>query len=86
MSRQLLKREEQAADKEPLTMSSFVLEFEYGVSSAGYWTHHSMILQLEDCADVVATFYPEYQSLFCLTTPAAMTKLATMLSRMVLTT
>jgi hypothetical protein len=45
-------------------MSPFVLEFEYGVSAEGYWTYDSMVLQLEDCADVVATLYPEYQFLF----------------------
>jgi hypothetical protein len=41
-----------------------VLEFEYGASAEGYWTYNSMVLQLEDCADVVATLYPQYQFLF----------------------
>jgi hypothetical protein len=48
-------------DKQPLTTSRpFVLEFEYGVSAEGYWTNDSRVLQLEDCADVVAytTLYP----------------------------
>jgi hypothetical protein len=64
-------KDEQAAmkkrgtvEKQPLTMSPFVLEFEYGTSDEGYWTYGSMILQLEDCADVVATLYPQYQFLF----------------------
>jgi TfoX/Sxy family transcriptional regulator of competence genes len=52
------------ADKQPLTMSPFVLQFEYGASAEGYWTYDSMVLQLEDCADVVTTLYPQYQFLF----------------------
>jgi hypothetical protein len=52
-------------DKQPLTMSLFALEFEYGASAEGYWTYNSMVLQLlEDCDDVVATLYPQYQFLF----------------------
>jgi len=50
--------------KQPLTSSPFVLEFEYGVSAEGYWMYESMVLQLEDCADVVKTLYPQYQFLF----------------------
>jgi hypothetical protein len=64
-------KDEQAAmkkrgmvDKQPLTMSPFVLEFEYGALAEGYWTDDSMVLQLEDCADVIATLYPQYQFLF----------------------
>jgi hypothetical protein len=52
------------ADKHPLTSSPFILEFEYGASAEGYWTYDSMVLQLEDCADVVTTLYPHYQFLF----------------------
>ena len=43
--------------KQPLTMSPFVLEFAYGASAEGYWTYDSMVLQLEDCADVVTALY-----------------------------
>ena len=50
--------------KQPLTISPFVLEFEYGASAEGYWTYDSMVLQLEDCADVVKTLYPQYDFLF----------------------
>ena len=50
--------------KQPLTMSPFVLEFDYGASAEGYWTYDSMVLQLEDCADVVTTLYPQYDFLF----------------------
>lgn len=30
--------------KQPLTMSPFVLEFDYGASAEGYWTYDSMVL------------------------------------------
>ena len=50
--------------KQPLTSSPFVLEFEYGASAEGYWTYDSMVLQLEDCVDVVKTLYPQYDFLF----------------------
>jgi hypothetical protein len=45
-------------------MGPFVVEFEYGASVEGYWTCDSMALQLEDCANLVATLYPECQFLF----------------------
>jgi hypothetical protein len=50
--------------KQPLTQSPFVLEFEYGASAEGYWTYDSMVLQLEDCADILKTLYPQYDFLF----------------------
>jgi hypothetical protein len=50
--------------KQPLTVSPFVLEFEYGASAEGYGTYNSMVLRLEDCADVVKTLYPQYDFLF----------------------
>ena len=52
------------SQKQPLTMSPFVLEFEYGASAEGYWMYKSMVLQLEDCANVVKTLYPQYDFLF----------------------
>jgi hypothetical protein len=53
-----------SAVKRPLTSSPFVLEFEYGASAEGYWTYEAMVLQLEDCADVIKTLYPQFQFLF----------------------
>lgn len=50
--------------KPKLTDSPFVQEFEYGASSKGYWTYESMVLQLEDCVDVLKMLYPEFQFLF----------------------
>jgi hypothetical protein len=50
--------------KKPLTKSPFVKEFEYGANSDGYWTYQHMVLQLEDCRDIVKVLYPQYDFLF----------------------
>lgn len=39
--------------KSALTSNPFVTEFEYGVSGQGYWDYNHMVLQLEDCIDVL---------------------------------
>jgi hypothetical protein len=41
------------AEKSDLTSSPFVIEFEYGASSKGYWRYEHMVLQIEDCNDVL---------------------------------
>ena len=33
-------------------------EFEYGESDEGYWTYERMVLQLEDCTDILKYFHP----------------------------
>ncbi len=38
--------------------------FEYGADSDGYWNYSHMVLQLEDCADVLKHLYPQYDCLF----------------------
>ena len=58
------KKKHGTALKQPLTTSPFYLEFEYGASFEGYWTYDSMVLQLEDCANIVKTLYPQYHFLF----------------------
>ena len=50
--------------KEPLTTSPFLREFEYGQNADGYWTYQHMVLQLEDCVDVLNVKYPQYDFLF----------------------
>ena len=50
--------------KVSLTKSPFVQEFEYGVNSAGYWTYEHMVIQMEDCTDVLQTLYPEFDIMF----------------------
>ena len=50
--------------KAPLTESPFVVEFEYGANNQGYWDYDHMIMQFEDCIDVVTTLHPEFEFLF----------------------
>jgi len=50
--------------KAPLTKSPFVVEFEYGANNQGYWDYDHMIIQFEDCIDVVKTLYPEFDFIF----------------------
>jgi hypothetical protein len=38
--------------------------FEYGADSDGYWNYNHMVLQLEDCVNVIMHLYPEYEYLF----------------------
>jgi hypothetical protein len=55
-----------SAVKPQLSETPFVKEFEYGASESalGYWCYEWMILQLEDCIDVVQALYPEYDFAF----------------------
>eukprot|EP00984_Skeletonema_dohrnii_P022669 scaffold11766_cov144-Skeletonema_dohrnii-CCMP3373.AAC.1 len=39
--------------KKDLERSPFVIMFDYGNSAEGYWTYDRMVLQLEDCIDVL---------------------------------
>ena len=56
------------ANKQQLTKNPFVTEFEYGVSGQGYWDYNHMVLQMEDCIDVLDVVHGtntyEYQFLF----------------------
>jgi hypothetical protein len=52
------------AAKQPLTSTPFVIEFEYGANNDGYWAYEHMVLQLEDCIDVLHCLYPQYDLLF----------------------
>jgi hypothetical protein len=71
MSQQPGRNEEMNSSNHLRCLSPFVLEFEYGALAEGYWTYDSMVLQLDDCADVVKTLYPhQYDLLFLLTTLA----------------
>ena len=44
--------------------TSFVREFKYGANSEGYWSYQHMVLQLEDCVDVLKLLYPQFDFLF----------------------
>jgi hypothetical protein len=50
--------------KAPLTESSFIVEFEYGANNQGYWDYDHMIIQFEDCIDVIQTLHPEFEFIF----------------------
>ena len=52
--------------KAPLTLSPFVIEFEYGANGDGYWVYEHMVLQVEDCVDCLTVLYPEHDFLFML--------------------
>jgi hypothetical protein len=51
------------AEKHPLTTSPFVVEFEFGIANEGYWCYERMVLQMEDCFDVLDTLYPQFDVL-----------------------
>jgi hypothetical protein len=38
--------------------------FEYGADSDSYWNYSHMVLQLEDCTDVLIHLFPQYDYLF----------------------
>jgi hypothetical protein len=52
------------AAKQPLTSTPFVIKFKYGANNDGYWAYEHMVLQLEDCIDVLRCLYPQYDVLF----------------------
>ncbi len=38
--------------------------FEYGANQDGYWNYQHMVLQLEDCVNVITTIYPQFDFVF----------------------
>jgi hypothetical protein len=38
--------------------------FEYGANKEGYWNYEWMMLQTEDCIDVLQALYPQYDYIF----------------------
>ena len=52
------------ADKPNLTSSPFAIQFEYGINAQGYWDYNRMMLQFEDCVDVVSVLFPEFEFVF----------------------
>jgi hypothetical protein len=45
--------------KQALTKTPFIREFEYGQNSDGYWSYEHMVLQMEDCIDVMKVLHPD---------------------------
>ena len=52
--------------KPPLLNSPFSYELEYGCGREGYWTYEHMVLQIEDCVDVLFHTHPQFDFLFLL--------------------
>jgi hypothetical protein len=50
--------------KPDLKDNPFYVKFEYGVSKEGFWTYDRMVLQLEDCIDVLQGLHPQYDYVF----------------------
>jgi len=43
-----------------LTKSPFVFWLDYGANAEGYWNYDRMVIQLEDCVDVLQVLYPHF--------------------------
>jgi hypothetical protein len=52
-----------SSKKQALTKSPFVREFEYGQNNDGYWSYKHMVLQIEDCIDVLKVLFPNFDVL-----------------------
>ena len=50
--------------KDKLTCTPFVRYLEYGANNDGYWKYKNMILQLEDCVDVLQYMFPQFEFIF----------------------
>jgi hypothetical protein len=48
-----------ATVKPDLKSTPFLVIFDYGKNAEGYWTYDCMVLQLEDCHDVLDALYSE---------------------------
>ena len=53
-----------SATKSPLTSSPFEVILEYGAAFEGYWNYDRMVLQMEDCVDVLKVLYPQFDIVF----------------------
>ena len=52
------------AEKPKLTSTPFVRCLDCGANTNGYWTYNHMIVQLEDCVDVLQYLYPQFDFKF----------------------
>jgi hypothetical protein len=50
--------------KKQITSSPFIVEFAYGVNLEGYWLYDHMVLQMDDCINIVKLLRPQYDVLF----------------------
>jgi hypothetical protein len=71
-ARQATKSSDQEAEKEirgnfykdPLDNSPFVLKFKYGANNQGYWKYDHMVLQIENCIDVLKNLWLQLDYVF----------------------
>jgi hypothetical protein len=52
------------ANEQPLAKSQFVVEFECGANNQGHRRCDHMVLQFEDCIDIVNTLWPQFDCVF----------------------
>jgi hypothetical protein len=50
--------------KPKLTSTPFMQLLEYGANNNGYWSYELMVIQFEDCIDVLQTLYPQFDYVF----------------------
>jgi hypothetical protein len=50
--------------KTEATHCPVTVKFEYAMSNERSWNYERMVLQLEDCVDVVKLLFPQYDCLF----------------------
>ena len=58
--------------KKKLTSTLFIRELEYGKNKNGYWLYDHMVLQLEDCVDILTYMFPDFEFIFSWTTQMVM--------------
>jgi hypothetical protein len=49
--------------KQALTRSPFVKQLEYGSNNEGYWNYDHMVVQMEDCIDMMTVLFLSYDYL-----------------------
>ena len=50
--------------KQKLTSSPFTRYMEYGSNKEGYWNYDHMIVQMDDCVQVLKHLYPQFEYVF----------------------
>jgi hypothetical protein len=66
------KKYKGTTEKQKLPTDYFIVKFEYGTSNEGYWNYEIMVLQLEDCVNVLKVLWPQMIVYFYSVIPVAM--------------
>ncbi len=67
-NKEAAKAKQGNSKKAPLTLSPFVIKFEYCANGDGYWVYEHMVLQVEDCVDCLTVLYLSMSFCSCLST------------------